>query len=48
MDADWHSVPMGPEEPIAPWFDDVFERLGEGRSTTLRRRLDSARSPLPG
>ena len=34
---------MDPDEPIAPWFDDVFERLGEGRSAALRRRLAASR-----
>lgn len=34
---------MDPDEPIAPWFDDVFERLGDGRSAALRARLARTR-----
>lgn len=37
---------MDPDEPVAPWFDDVFEQLGEGRSAALRRRLAASRVRL--
>ena len=37
---------MDPDEPVAPWFDDVFERLGDGRSAALRRRLAASRVRL--
>lgn len=30
---------MDPDEPLTPWFDDVFCQLGEDRSAALRRRL---------
>ncbi len=37
---------MDPDEPVSPWFDDVFDRLGEDRSAALRRRLDAVRVRL--
>ncbi|MGA9715819.1 MAG: hypothetical protein WBQ48_08330 [Aeromicrobium sp.] len=37
---------MDPDEPVAPWFDDVFELLGDGRSAALRRRLAASRVRL--
>jgi hypothetical protein len=39
---------MDPDEPVAPWFDDVFERLADGRSAALRRRLAAARLHVAG
>ena len=44
--AGWQVGFMDPDEPVAPWFDDVFEKLGEGRSAALRRRLAASRVRL--
>ncbi len=37
---------MDPDEPVAPWFDDTFQRLVDGRSAALRRRLAATRVRL--
>lgn len=37
---------MDPDEPIAPWFDEAFERWTDGRSAALRRRLAATRVRL--